>query len=223
MRILSVNVGQKRTQPKGDGEEITGIYKLPVEGPVHIGTLGIANDFISDQKNHGGPDQAIYIYGLPDYEWWSKQLGRNLLPGTFGENLTLSDFESARYNIGDRLQAGSVLLEFTAPRIPCSTLARRMHDPHFVKAYRLAERPGMYCRVIQEGMVQAGDEVLLISHEGPIVSSLEVFREHQSREKHPDVLRRILESPIAIRERLDAEEDLRKLGPSSTPEKSPSQ
>jgi MOSC domain-containing protein YiiM len=211
MEILSVNIGQKRTQPKRDELEITGIYKVPAHDVVHIGSLGIPDDFIGDPKNHGGPDQAVYIYGAPDYAWWSKELGQELEPGTFGENLTLSEFESAKYNIGDRLQVGSVLLEFTAPRIPCSTLARRMRDPLFVKKYRLAERPGMYCRVIHEGELRVGDAAALISYAGLMVSALEVFREHQSRIKHPETLRRILRSPIAIRERIDVEEDMRRL------------
>ncbi len=211
MKILSVNIGSKRTQPKRDELEITGIYKLPTRDVVRVGSLGMPGDFIGDHENHGGPDQAVYIYGAPDYAWWSSELGRQLEPGTFGENLTLSDFESAQYNIGDRLQIGSVLLEFTAPRIPCSTLARRMGDPRFVKKYRFGERPGMYCRVIQEGELQTGDSATLIPYEGPMVSALDVFREHQSRIKHPELLRRILQSPIAIRERVDVEQDLQRI------------
>jgi MOSC domain-containing protein YiiM len=212
MQILSVNVGQEQTQPKGDGLEITGIYKIPVDGPVRIRELGISEDFICDQENHGGPDQAIYIYGAPDYEWWSRELGQELAPGTFGENLTLSEFESAHYSIGDRLKAGSVVLEFTAPRIPCSTLARRMRDPQFIKKYRLAERPGMYCRVIQEGTLRAGDPAVLIPYQGTTVSALDVFREHVARHKNIELLRRILQTPVAIRERREVEEDLRRLG-----------
>lgn len=211
MDILSVNVGRARTQPNGDRPETTGIYKTPVLAPVRVGLLGLSNDFIYDRENHGGPDQAVYIYGAPDYAWWSEQLGVELMPGTFGENLTLSDFESAWYCIGDRLRVGSVLLEFTAPRIPCSTLARRMRDPGFVRRYRQAERPGMYCRVIQEGMLQLGDKAELIPYEGPAVSGLEVFRQHQSREKDVETLRRILQTPIAIRERVKVEQKLRKL------------
>jgi len=72
-----------------------GIYKLPVQEPVEIKSLGIQRDFICDQKNRGGPDQAIYIYGTPDYAWWSKELGRELSAGTFGDNLTVSELESA--------------------------------------------------------------------------------------------------------------------------------
>ena len=159
MQLLSVNIGQKRTQAKGSEKETTGIYKLPVQELVEIKSLGIQSDFICDQKNHGGPDQAIYIYGMSDYEWWSKELGRELTAGTFGDNLTVSELESALFNIGDRLHVGSAILEVTAPRIPCSTLAARMGDPQFVKKFRQAERPGLYCRVIQEGIVHTGDEV----------------------------------------------------------------
>lgn len=211
MRVLSVNVGHKQTQPKGDKLETTGIYKMAVDGPVRIGLLGIQEDFICDQRNHGGPDQAIYVYGAPDYEWWSRQLGRELAPGTFGENLTLSSFESALYSIGDRLQIGSVVLEFTAPRTPCSTLARRMGDPTFVKQYRWGERPGMYCRVIQQGMLQAGDRAVLTPYAGPTISGLDVFRAHYQSNKDAGMLRRILQAPLAIRAREEAEEDLAKL------------
>ncbi len=211
MQTLSVNIGQKRTQPKGDRLETTGIYKIPTPEPVLITTLGMEDDFICDQMNHGGPDQAIYLYGAPDYAWWSDQLGRELAPGTFGDNLTLSDFESARYNIGDRLHIGSVILEFTAPRIPCSTLAARMGDRMFVKKYRRAERPGMYCRIIQEGTVQVGDPVKLIPYAAETVPAIDVFRDHYRRDRDVATLRRFLQAPIAIRTRVAVERDLRKL------------
>lgn len=159
MQLLSVNIGQKRTQQKGEELETTGIYKNPTPEPVQITRLGIKEDFIGSPKDHGGPDQAIYVYGKPDYEWWSMNLGKEPGPGTFGDNLTISDVESALYRIGDRFHIGQVILEVTAPRIPCSTLAARMGDPKFVKKYRSAERPGLYCRVIQEGTLQAGEPV----------------------------------------------------------------
>ena len=211
MQLLSVNIGQKRTQQKGSELETTGIYKIPVQEPVEINSLGIQSDFICDQKNHGGPDQAIYIYGQPDYEWWSKELGKDLGPGTFGENLTVSELESARFNIGDRLHVGSAILEVTAPRIPCSTLAARMGDPQFVKKYRHAGRPGLYCRVIQEGFVQTGDEVTLESYKGETLSILQMFRDYYDNHKSEETLRLHLRAPIAIRAREDAERDLEKL------------
>ena len=211
MRLLSVNIGQQRTQPKGNALETTGIYKTAANEPVQVSSAGLQADFICDLKNHGGPDQAVYVYGAVDYAWWSTELGRELAPGTFGENLTISGLESASFRIGDRLHVGSVVLEVTAPRTPCSTLARRMGDPLFIKKYRDAERPGLYCRVIHEGTVRAGDEVTLVAREGEVVTVLELFRDHYRRDKQVDDLRRFLRAPVAIRVRAHLDEDLRQL------------
>lgn len=208
MRLISVNVGYKKTQVKGQELETTGIYKVPAGGAVTIGRLGLEGDFICDQKNHGGPDQAVYVYSAADYQWWNAELGRELAPGTFGENLTISDLESANVGIGDRLQVGQVLLEVTAPRIPCSTLAARMRDPGFVKTFRRAERPGLYCRVIEDGAVKAGDEVTLLPYRGEVVSILELFRNYYRRTTDRATLLRFLSSPIASRARVSLERDL---------------
>lgn len=208
MRLMSVNVGHEQTQVKGNALETTGIYKVPASAPVEIGYLGLERDFICDQKNHGGPDQAVYVYGSTDYEWWKAELGKELVPGAFGENLTISDLESARINIGDRFQVGPLLLEVTAPRIPCSTLAARMHDPGFVKRFRLAERPGLYCRVIEGGTVRTGDEVLAIAKAGEAVSVLDMFRNNYLRSKNEAALRRFLRAPISMRARASLERDL---------------
>jgi MOSC domain-containing protein YiiM len=211
MQLLSVNIGQERTQSKGNELETTGIYKLPVQEPVEIKSLGISTDAICDTKNHGGPDQAIYVYGMSDYEWWSEELKKELEPGTFGDNLTISELESANFNIGDRLHIGSTILEVSAPRIPCGTLARRMDDPQFVKKYRHAERPGLYCRVIQEGLVQTGNKVKVESYQGETISTLQMFRDYYDNNKSEETLRRHLRAPIAIRARQETEEDLQKL------------
>lgn len=211
MFVTSVNIGARRTQPKGSGLELTGIFKLPTADRVWISTLGPQADFVCDQKNHGGPDQAVFVYGGTDYAWWAAQLGKDLEAGTFGENLTISDIESARLNIGDRLHVGSVTLQVTAPRTPCSTLARRMGDRFFVKKYRRAERPGLYCRVLQEGALRAGDAVALAPQIGEPVSVLDVFRQHYDRDQDERRLRRLLGAPIAARVRAAVERDLEKL------------
>jgi MOSC domain-containing protein YiiM len=151
MQLVSVNIGQERAIKNAKVSGKTGIYKLPVNVPVQITSNGLTGDSICDIENHGGLDQAVYICGVPDYRWWSSVLERELLPGTFGENLTITQLESAQVYIGDRLHVGTVILEVAAPRIPCVTLAARMGDPVFVKRLRAAERPGLYCRVIQEG------------------------------------------------------------------------
>ena len=211
MHLLSINIGQKRTQHKGDKLETTGIYKLPTREPTRINTLGIEDDFIGDQEAHGGPDQAVYIYGMPDYVWWGRELGKEMIPGMFGDNLTISSLESAQYKIGDRFHIGSVVLEVTSPRRPCATLAARMDDPQFVKKYQRAERPGLYCRVIREGIVQTGDEVGLESYTGETIPAVELFRDHYRPDKDEETLRHFLKAPLAIRAREDVEKDLQKL------------
>jgi len=207
MKFISINIGKKASLES----EITGIFKRPVTGPVRIGSLGLDGDFIASKKHHGGPDQAVYIYGAADYEWWSRELGREIGPGTFGENLTVSELESARFSIGDRLQVGAVTLEVTAPRIPCDLFARRMDDPQFVKRFRDAERPGLYCRVLKEGVVQVGDDLSIVPYQDETVTLLDVFRNFYEKRSDEETLRRLLQAPIAIRARKDAEEKLAKL------------
>jgi MOSC domain-containing protein YiiM len=211
MNLISINIGEERAIQNAKETGKTGIYKNPVNAPVQITPDGIPEDVIVDKKHHGGPDQALYLYGTPDYAWWSKELGREVAPGTFGENLTIDGLESARLSIGDRLQVGPVSLQVTAPRIPCVTLAARMGDPQFIKKFRAAERPGVYVRVLQTGPVQAGDPVSLVRYEGETVSILQMFRDYYEPVPDEKVLRRYLASPLAIRSRLDKEKQLKKL------------
>ena len=211
MQLLSVNIGQARSIQNGKQTETTGIYKEPRSGPVFVTALGVTGDAICDVENHGGADQAIYVYGAPDYAWWSAELGWEVEPGTFGDNLTIAGLESARLNIGDMLHVGAVTLQVTAPRIPCSTLAARMGDPTFVKRFRAAERPGLYCRVLCEGTIQAGDPVRLEPYTGATIPAIELFRTYFIPDLDEATLRRHLAAPLAVRARADTEEKLRKV------------
>jgi MOSC domain-containing protein YiiM len=205
--IESVNIGGEQMIPGHSKMGGTGIYKEPTMGAVRIGRLAVDGDCVFDQKHHGGPDQAVYLYFSGDYDWWSIKLGRKLAPGTFGDNLTISGLTSADLAIGDRLTAGEVVLEVTAPRIPCNTLAARMGDSRFVKTYRDAERPGAYCRVLSEGEVSAGMEVAHQPYAGNRIALNEIFRDWFVR-KTLDVarLKAALAAPIAARARKDWED-----------------
>lgn len=212
MKLLSVNVGTARPIEVSGALRETGIFKAPATGPAAVGREGLRGDAICDTRYHGGADQAIYIYGQPDYDWWAETLGRAMEPGTFGENLTVGGLESGRASVGDRLALGTVVLEVTAPRIPCGSLARRMNDTRFVERFREAERPGLYCRVIEEGSLSAGDPV----EYRPIaakdsVSILEMFRGCYAGDLDEATLRRHLAAPIAIRDRAEKEKRLAKL------------
>ncbi len=212
MQLISVNIGQKQPIQNGKSSGKTGIYKLPQIESVLIAPLGLQGDAIVDKKHHGGLDQAVYVYTMPDYAWWSAHLERPLGPGTFGDNLTLSDLESATLNVGDRLRVGEVLLEVTSPRIPCVTIAARMEDPQFVKKFRAAERPGVYCRVIETGAVKVNDPVELIPHPGAHVGIIELFRAFYQKDLSADDLRRFLAVPMHTKERSVYEARLAEMG-----------
>ena len=134
-----------------------------------------------------------------------------LAPGTFGENLTISELESAHFDIGDLLHIGEVTLQVTAPRIPCRTFAARMEDPQWVKKFRHAERPGLYCRVIKEGLIRTGESVSTETYTGETLSILEMFRDYYDKHKSEETLRRHLNAPIDIRSRRDLEKELEEL------------
>jgi MOSC domain-containing protein YiiM len=217
MKVISVNLGQERSLQRKDRLERTGIFKFPTQEPVKVTKLGLEGDVVVSKKHHGGPDQAVYVYGAGDYEWWAKELGREIAPGTFGENLTISELESPPFNVGDYLHLGEVTLQITAPRIPCSTFAARMNDPQWVKKFRQAERPGLYCRVIKEGSLRTGESVSTEKYPGETISILEMFRDYYDKAKSEETLRRQLKAPIAIRARKDVEKELQDLLSQSQP------
>lgn len=211
MKITSINIGTQQPIQVGSKTTVTGIYKQPLHGKVQVTPLGLVGDVICSSKHHGGPDQALYLYGGLDYAWWSSVLGHDLEAGTFGENLTIAGLESAPFSAGDRLYIADVILEVTAPRIPCGTFAARMQDPLFAKKFRQAERPGLYCRVLQTGWIEAGDGVRVERTSASSVTILEMYRDFYEPELTESAIRRFLDAPIAIRMRAEKEEQLEKL------------
>lgn len=202
MKLLSINIGLPKAISRKQEDRPTGIFKQPTPGPVQVGPEGLVGDFIADARHHGGPDQAVYIYGQADYDWWAETLGDRIVPGLFGENLTVADLTCTTFYIGDELHfSGGVVLQITSPRIPCSTLAARMEDPAFVKKFRYAERPGMYCRVLQTGTLQAGETIATSPYTGETISLIEMYRNAYEPDNSPENLRRYLASPIDIRSR----------------------
>ena len=117
IRVDSVNIGREESIDHGNRTFVTGIRKRGADGPVYIGIDTVAGDTICDPEHHGGPDQVVYAYSSDDYWWWSDELGHELVPGTFGDNLTINGLPTDMY-VGDRLLIRDVLLEATAPRIP---------------------------------------------------------------------------------------------------------
>jgi MOSC domain-containing protein YiiM len=192
--LVAVNVGTPTVQP--GSSEVTGIVKTPRSGPVMVDASGVLGDAVMDRKHHGGPDQAVYLYLMSDYDWWMEELGEMIEPGTFGENLTIDGIGSETLAIGDRFGIGDVLLEVTYHRTPCATFARRMRDPKWVRRFHRAGRPGAYARVLREGVVEAGMDVSYRPFDGERVTVGELMSFDGVADLPQDFLRRALATPI---------------------------
>ena len=158
-QVLSVNVGGVRTVDMGDRTITTAIWKSPVEGRVPVRGVNVAGDDQADRSVHGGEHKAVYAYAWEDTLWWGEQMGRELEPGNFGENLTLSGVDVSEAVVGEHWRVGSALLEVSEPRFPCFKLGLRMGDPRFLKRFAAARRTGTYLRIVEEGDVEAGDAI----------------------------------------------------------------
>ena len=169
--VLSVNLAvPEPSTAKHVG--VTGINKQPVDHPVAVRApgpkktglhSGLVGDQIFDIDHHGGDDQAVYAYAREDYDWWEKELGRELPGGLFGENLTTEGLDVNGATLGETWAVGDELvLQTTFGRIPCATFQSKMPEPHWVKRFGAERRPGAYLRVVRPGQVRAGDEVRVL-------------------------------------------------------------
>ena len=159
---------------------ITAIDKRPATGAVKLGRLGLYADVQADRKNHGGADKAVYAYAQEDADFWSAELGRDLPPGWFGENLRVSGLDVTNARVGERWKIGATVeIEVTMPRSPCATFARWVGGADqrgWVKRFGAEGRLGAYLRVIRTGPVCAGDKIELLSAPADAPTILEVFR-----------------------------------------------
>ncbi|MCZ2402150.1 MOSC domain-containing protein [Paenarthrobacter sp. Z7-10] len=142
---------------------VTAIDKRAVTGPVPVHVLGLGADIQADRRNHGGEDQALYAYSQEDADYWSAELGQDIPPGRFGENLRTAGVQTTGAVIGERWQIGStVVVEVTSPRVPCATFQRRMQQPRWVKRFTDAARVGTYLRVLVKGSIEAGNDITVL-------------------------------------------------------------
>jgi len=197
--LLSINIGQPQPIPGKAAQ--TGIYKRPTDGEVTVTREGLEGDAILDRRHHGGKDQAVYLYFKDDYDWWSKELGSELEPGTFGDNLTIGGVEGRNVAIGDHFIIDEVVLEVTSHRTPCMVFAARMGDPKFVRRFHQAGRPGAYCRVLKPGAFHAGERITVA----------ELMALDGVREIEPDFMRRALTTPLHYKTREDYQDRLARL------------
>ena len=189
-RILSVNVGAA-ARLEVDGEPLeTAIDKRTVRGRVFAGRLGLAGDTQADKENHGGLEQAIYAYAREDMDWWTEQAGREFSNGEFGENLTTAGLDITGALIGEMWQIGAdVVVQVTAPRIPCQVFKAWTGEHQWVKRFAAARRPGAYLRVLSEGEIGAGDRIEVLSRPDQRVTIAESMSAYYG---DPDLMRVLL-------------------------------
>ena len=165
--IVSVNVGRPVPLTMRRGRMVrSAIGKAPVAGRVRVAGINVEGDEQGDRRVHGGPDKAVYSYAAEDAAWWAEELGREIPPGMFGENLTVGGLDVSGAVIGERWRAGTVELEVCQPRIPCFKLAARFGEPLMVKRFAQAGRPGAYLRIVTPGELAASDAIEVLSRPG---------------------------------------------------------
>ncbi|MFC9764667.1 MOSC domain-containing protein [Rhodococcus jostii] len=153
----------------------TAIDKRPVDGPVRVTTTGLVGDRVCDTEYHGGLFKAVYAYHEDEARRWASELGRELPPGWFGENLRLGGIAATDAVIGERWRIGTTELEVTSPRTPCGTFGVWAAEPRWVKRFSERGDTGAYLRVVTEGSVSAGDTVQRIHVPGHGVTVRDLF------------------------------------------------
>ena len=167
MRVVSVNAGKaKPVTYQTTSLPTTAIDKRSVDGPVRITEAGLDGDESADTVNHHDAWMRVYAYSVEDYRWWAEQLGADLRPGLFAENLTTEGIDLNEALVGEVWRVGTALLQIAHVRIPCQTFKGWMgyaglDETAWVKRFTQGGRPGPYFRVLAEGWVQAGDEIVV--------------------------------------------------------------
>ncbi len=195
MRIVSVNVSLPQ-EVEWNGRLVrTSIFKQPVAGPVHVLAEHLAGDGQADLRVHGGPDKSVYAYPQEHYAFWAQHVPPELLvPGAFGENLTITGLLETDARVGARYQMGTAVLMAVQPRRPCVKLGIRLRNAGLVKQFEEARRSGIYFRVIREGVLRAGDAIALVEP-GPLAVTIQDMVDNMQVAKDLDKVRELLRLP----------------------------
>jgi ferredoxin-NADP reductase/MOSC domain-containing protein YiiM/ferredoxin len=162
--LLSVNVGLPRDVAWQGQTVHTAIWKAPVAGRRMVRRLNLDGDGQGDLAGHGGEQRAVLVYQTASYLFWEKELGRSGFTfGQFGENLTVDGLPDDEVCIGDRYRIGGAVFEVTQPRVTCYRVGIRLDEPRMAALLVSSGRPGFYMRVLQEGEIGAGDEIVKVA------------------------------------------------------------
>jgi MOSC domain-containing protein YiiM len=169
--LISVQVGVPRAVLRGGEKVLTGIFKTPVQKRLRMRALNLEGDRQADLSVHGGQDKAVYAYPSEHYSYWKNELPGMELPwGSFGENLTTQGLLESDVGLGDRFTIGTAEVVVTQPRLPCFKLNLKFDRDDMVKRFLASRRTGFYFRVLREGEIGAGDEIVRVHQDENRVS-----------------------------------------------------
>jgi MOSC domain-containing protein YiiM len=197
MKILSINIARPSAVEINGRSVMTGINKQPVSGAIWLRTLGFEGDGQADLTVHGGEEQAAYSYPWEHYAHWQGKLGR-LAPlpfGTFGENLTITGLMETEVCIGDVYRFGGARVQVTAPRLPCFKFGHKIGSPEILKDFLLSGFSGFYQRVLEEGKVVVGDDIVLVDRDPAAITVRAVLGLQRLGEGDSELWRRVLAIP----------------------------
>ncbi|MBF0538865.1 MAG: MOSC domain-containing protein [Nitrospirae bacterium] len=193
--VVSLNIGQPRSEVFCEKSVTTGIVKMPVSGSIFLTMTGFDGDGVADTRHHGGVDKAVCVYSLNHYAHWERVLGVTLPPAAFGENLTVSGLVEQDVCIGDIYQLGGATVEVTQPRQPCNTLATRYGRTDLVKLVVDSGYTGFYLRVLQEGYVEAGVSLVIKERSFPEVTITYANNVLHHDRKNQEAIQKVLSVP----------------------------
>ena len=209
MKIISTNIGEIVEIDWHGKKVMTGIYKYPVDNPIFLEKEDVLNDHVIDRRYHGGLDKACYLYSSDHYRFWQSHYpDLDWQWGMFGENLTVEGIDESLIRIGDIYRMGKALVQVTQPRQPCFKLGVRFGNQKMVREFFESPYPGVYVRVLSEGAVEVGDEMILEKQADESMTLTEVFSLFTQQINNTTLLRQAIEIP----ELADAcRKDLKKL------------
>lgn len=164
MKVISVNLGERKQIQWRKKTIETGIFKYPVNTPIFLDKEDVKGDNVVDRKFHGGINQAVYAYGEQHYEYW-----KNLYPnldwnyGMFGENLTITNLDETKIHVGSVYKLGKAKIEVTKPREPCFKLGVRFNNPKVIKQFWHSTMSGIYFKILETGFVSKNDKLVLLN------------------------------------------------------------
>ncbi len=192
MKIVSLNIGMPKNEMFGEKEYFTGLCKKQVNHGLDLRIMGFQSDGVANSKFHGGEEKAVCAYNFDHYAHWEKVLGHPMPEAAFGENFTVSGLDETSIHIGDIFKIGDAQVQVSQPRQPCKTLVARFQRNDFTKLIVQSGYTGLYFRVVEEGVVAPGDELISLENgQGKVTVAFANHIYHHDR-KNRDGIKRIL-------------------------------